>query len=284
MSSDNLDDTFHEPNPGFKALLSKWQTQDAFGGGAAGSTSSHITKYAFRKSRQVAQTEYRERKTSDKDYKASEKAIEEEKPKAVVAPARKSGDARPKKPTGPRPQHLNNVYQKPLEDVSGFKPPVYPKNALEKELIQTALRKNFVFSDLGAQSLAPMVDAFEQCSFETDAMIIRQGDPGDFFYIIKSGKVIFEVNGKDVGRAGEGASFGELSLLYTVRVVALLDAKGRLPCAHCLGSSALALPQSLQQSHPSYFVWTKTPFATFCNRRRSNRSRRRFSSCKMSIF
>jgi CRP-like cAMP-binding protein len=40
---------------------------------------------------------------------------------------------------------------------------------------------------------------------------------GDYFYVIKSGCVVFQVNGTDVGKAKEGASFGELSLLYTVR-------------------------------------------------------------------
>jgi CRP-like cAMP-binding protein len=42
---------------------------------------------------------------------------------------------------------------------------------------------------------------------------------GDFFYVIKSGCVVFQVNGTDVGKAKAGASFGELSLLYTVRAV-----------------------------------------------------------------
>lgn len=41
-------------------------------------------------------------------------------------------------------------------------------------------------------------------------------DPGDFFYILQSGKIAFSVNGITVGKCKHvGSSFGEMALLYT---------------------------------------------------------------------
>merc|ERR1712158_167534 len=45
-------------------------------------------------------------------------------------------------------------------------------------------------------------------------VIIQQGDEGDNFYIIDTGEVEVYVNGEKVLTIGEGASFGELALIY----------------------------------------------------------------------
>eukprot|EP00957_Ditylum_brightwellii_P188401 14342536-Ditylum_brightwellii.AAC.1 len=44
--------------------------------------------------------------------------------------------------------------------------------------------------------------------------IIKQGDIGDYFYVIESGSVKFTVDGAEVGKAKSGDGFGELALLY----------------------------------------------------------------------
>ena len=45
-------------------------------------------------------------------------------------------------------------------------------------------------------------------------VIIQQGDEGDNFYIIDQGSVDIYVNGARVVSLSEGASFGELALIY----------------------------------------------------------------------
>jgi len=114
-----------------------------------------------------------------------------------------------------RQEMPKNIYQKPLFAQPDFEPPKFHHSDDEIESINKALQKNFVFSDLGQKELIPFMEAFEKCTFKAGEVIITQGDKGDYFYIIYRGKVVFEVNGKKVGKAGKGNSFGELALLYT---------------------------------------------------------------------
>lgn len=44
--------------------------------------------------------------------------------------------------------------------------------------------------------------------------IVRQGDPGDLFYLLEHGTVDVYVNGQQVTSYKEGDAFGQLALLY----------------------------------------------------------------------
>lgn len=56
-------------------------------------------------------------------------------------------------------------------------------------------------------------------------VIIKQGDEGDNFYVIDQGGVDIFVNETYVGSIGEGASFGELALIYGTPRAATIKAK-----------------------------------------------------------
>jgi cAMP-dependent protein kinase regulator len=117
-----------------------------------------------------------------------------------------------------KPAHLKNIFgpKNGEENVAEYKPPVFKKTAQTVFLIRDTIAKTFFFDDMASNDLPVFIDAFEPFKVARGEHIITQGDKGDYFYIVgKDSKVAFEVNGKKVGEAGEGASFGELALLYS---------------------------------------------------------------------
>jgi cAMP-dependent protein kinase regulator len=102
-----------------------------------------------------------------------------------------------------------------IDDLTDFQPPEFEKDRDSIQQIDSALRKNFVFNEMNEDERERFVKAFEEVVFEKGQIIIKQGDVGDYFYVIASGEVSYEVNKKNVGSAASGDSFGELSLLYT---------------------------------------------------------------------
>jgi cAMP-dependent protein kinase regulator len=73
----------------------------------------------------------------------------------------------------------------------------------------------FIYSALSEKELKTIIDAFESCKIQQGDTFIKQGDIGDYFYIMREGKVRFELNGNTLGHATKGKYFGELALLYT---------------------------------------------------------------------
>jgi len=113
------------------------------------------------------------------------------------------------------PTKIKNVAAKPIGNLDKFVPPVFEKDQSDVRKIQVSLEANFIFENLDDNDLDIFIKAFEKISVHKGNQIIKQGDAGDFFYIIGRGKVTFEVNGNTVGEASAGKSFGELALLYT---------------------------------------------------------------------
>ena len=111
--------------------------------------------------------------------------------------------------------HLKNIFVAPLEDIQSFRAPDLPKSPEEKVFLRQALQQNFLFAALSEREMRTIVDAFELISMSSQDVIIQQGDVGDYFYVIRRGTVQYLVDGVEVGQAGEGKCFGELSLLYT---------------------------------------------------------------------
>lgn len=75
-----------------------------------------------------------------------------------------------------------------------------------------------------------------QVSFEDGETIVRQGEPGDDFYIIVDGTALVKQNrgeGEEpveVGRLGPGDYFGEIALLLNRPRAATVVANGPLKC------------------------------------------------------
>jgi len=112
--------------------------------------------------------------------------------------------------------HLRNVFAAPLEAVSpGYKAPVFQKSPEEQAFIKNALKHNFVFDNISDKELDVIVAAHEPYEVKNDVTIIKEGDKGDYFYVLREGKVKFLKDDKQVGTGKRGNSFGELALLYS---------------------------------------------------------------------
>jgi len=95
-----------------------------------------------------------------------------------------------------------------------WKPPVHPKSASEEKFLVEALSSNFIFSDLSGEERTLLINAMQKETATEGHSIIKQGDTGDFFYVVEKGTISFIVDGNAVGSCSQGGSFGELSLLY----------------------------------------------------------------------
>lgn len=113
-------------------------------------------------------------------------------------------------------RRLRDVFAAPLQGLDErYSPPVHDKTEEEAAFITAALSDNFVFEHLSARERKTLVGAFDKVTAQKGQRIIEQGTAvGDYFYVLQAGAVKFVVDGKKVGTAGFGASFGELALLY----------------------------------------------------------------------
>lgn len=104
---------------------------------------------------------------------------------------------------------------------------VIPKTETQLARIDKAISRNLLFKNLDEEQLKDVLDAMSEKKITTiGSVIIKQGDVGDFFYVVESG--MFEIfvqaqsgaddsgrgYGKKVAEAKEGGSFGELALMY----------------------------------------------------------------------
>lgn len=112
-----------------------------------------------------------------------------------------------------------------------WRPPINNLSASQKEDLAKTLSSNFLFQQLDSSSKKTVIEALTKKTFVKNDEIIRQGDEGDFFYIVELGTVDFFVNGSKVNSSSEGASFGELALMYnSPRAATVIAASDNVTC------------------------------------------------------
>jgi len=89
-----------------------------------------------------------------------------------------------------------------------------PKTSSQRDLINSALDSNFVFANLSEDERELLISAMERQEIKANINIIKQGDDGDFFYIIEKGSFTVTVDDVQVSSLTDGKSFGELALIY----------------------------------------------------------------------
>jgi cGMP-dependent protein kinase len=107
-----------------------------------------------------------------------------------------------------------------------------PKSNSVRNLIYQSIKRNILFRSCSEEELHDLIDAFNTATLEAGAVVIKQGDEGDLFYVVEQGKLdIFVATGSSqqevlVGAPYvSGSSFGELALMYGSPRAATIRAK-----------------------------------------------------------
>jgi MFS family permease len=87
------------------------------------------------------------------------------------------------------------------------------------------LTGNAIFAPLPAATLEQLADRLEEVRVPAGDVIVRQGEPGDRFYLIEDGTVDVAVDGRPPHQLGPGDSFGEIALLRNVPRTATVTAR-----------------------------------------------------------
>lgn len=129
--------------------------------------------------------------------------------------------------------------------IEEFTPPNYPKSASQHQRLMSLLKSssNFLFSHLDDSQFKQLVDSMKEVLVKSGEIVIKQGDVGDYFYVVDEGNLDvyldannavsslaspmsparsesedkeFEIpaSAKKVHQYESGGSFGELALMY----------------------------------------------------------------------
>ncbi|KAI0332425.1 protein kinase A regulatory subunit [Cubamyces sp. BRFM 1775] len=120
--------------------------------------------------------------------------------------------------------------------------PVFPKTDDQLRRIRASIANNFIFRDLDEEQETGVLNAMCECRVVENELVIRQGDVGEYFYVVESGLLHCYIRpeplppgwlsgrlsasdkftrpgwhpefGEKVAECREGNSFGELALMY----------------------------------------------------------------------
>ncbi|THG93225.1 hypothetical protein EW145_g8430, partial [Phellinidium pouzarii] len=118
--------------------------------------------------------------------------------------------------------------------------PVFPKTPEQLKRIKTSISCNFIFRDLDEEQETGVLNAMQEITVAAGEVVIRQGDVGEYFYVVESGMLHCFIApealpppavaggadgkfvapgyhpefGRKVAECAPGTSFGELALMY----------------------------------------------------------------------
>ncbi len=122
-----------------------------------------------------------------------------------IHPQHRSAPARPRR----REQIIGESLSSDLDSM-----PVVPKGESTRRVITAALKTHFLFSDLEESGTVDVIDAMVPEESLAGMVIIQQGEAGDKFYVLESGRAQIKVDGRVMGSVSAGEAFGELALMW----------------------------------------------------------------------
>jgi CRP-like cAMP-binding protein len=88
------------------------------------------------------------------------------------------------------------------------------------------LRGTPIFEPLGPANIERLARNLVPIEADPGTVVIREGDPGDRFYVIEQGEVEVSRHGEPLAKLGPGDFFGEIALLRNVPRTATVTTSG----------------------------------------------------------
>lgn len=107
----------------------------------------------------------------------------------------------------------SNIYSKSIGEFESEVDKV-PKSEETRSKIELALQHHFLFKVLEKHTFDELINVMTLQKMSPGDQIIKQGEVGDKFYVVESGKVEVVVDEVKVGQLEGPTAFGELALMY----------------------------------------------------------------------
>ncbi|XP_041922412.1 LOW QUALITY PROTEIN: cGMP-dependent protein kinase 2 [Alosa sapidissima] len=98
------------------------------------------------------------------------------------------------------------------------------KDSSTRRLITEALLHNDFLKALEQQHLREVVDCMYERVYGQQQLLIQEGQPGHYLYVLSEGLLEVSQNGKLLGQMRPGTAFGELAILYNCKRTATVKA------------------------------------------------------------
>ncbi|KAG9344625.1 hypothetical protein JZ751_011297 [Albula glossodonta] len=98
------------------------------------------------------------------------------------------------------------------------------KDSSTKKLINDAIMNNDFLKKLEPQHMREMVDCMYEKVYTEGQLVIQEGEPGNYLYVLADGLLEVIQNGKLLGQMRPGTAFGELAILYNCKRTASVKA------------------------------------------------------------
>ncbi|XP_041347762.1 cAMP-dependent protein kinase type II regulatory subunit-like isoform X3 [Gigantopelta aegis] len=152
---------------------------------------------------------------TDDDTESMETEDDEESSPSEIPPQYRN--------TNRRKSVASETYDPEADDDEDDSKPVqiiHPKSDEQRKRLSDAVRSILLFRALDSEQISEVLDAMFEVKVQPGHHVIDQGDDGDNFYVIDSGRYDIFVNcdGKDkkMGAYDGHGSFGELALMYNL--------------------------------------------------------------------